>query len=477
MIFLQILHAGNSRFEKRGKFFQNFFKNKKHTRSYIKTLQMSSGWNTLDCSILPAMEFYVSPEAFIELSPFMDINSLSEWEHWDGWLKHTYEENFFGSYSRYIYTITNEGKLTEYSALIKEDAASPWENWDKNLFTYNANGNITNEIIYDWDDIDSTWVNSMKRSYTYNASGTLTEGIIYEWDTDWVEYEKATYHFNATAKIDEIKLFSIAVDDWVEYGRILIDYGANGKIAGFVYYDYEYESGDKTVFNYNTSNKITDYTSYLLDVADSTWLPDYHVTMSYDPNGDYGEVITQEMDTEKSTWIYLDKFIYTYDVNKNMSDETVFYWSDEALGWVSSTKTVYSYNTRNNPENFIGYEWNESTLQWDLVEYTATITYEYINSIIPSNFTGYLNPLMQVTNRNGNIQVHIDGRPGKSDAMKVYDLHGRLIYSMKPVWRNNKNVYTWDISDKNNKTTSPRVYLLAVKQDEKLLTQKVILSR
>ena len=98
MVLLQIIHAGNSRFEKRGKLLNYFIKNKKYTRSYIKAPHASTGWNTIDWGILWTLELYVEPEAYFELSPFLNINDISEWGHWDGWLKHTYEENFFGSY-------------------------------------------------------------------------------------------------------------------------------------------------------------------------------------------------------------------------------------------------------------------------------------------------------------------------------------------------------------------------------------------
>ncbi len=479
IVLIQIIYAGNYRFEKRGKFFNSLFKNKKHTRSYIKAPHASSGWNTYDWGILWTLELYVEPEAFIELSSFLTINDISEWGHWDGWLKHTYDENFFGSYSRYVYMITNEGKLTEYIAFMKEDDVSPWEYWDKYVFEYKANGKILTETNQGWNDLDSTWVDFFKRSYVYNTSGTLTEAIFYDVDSNnnWIESEKSMYSYNSTPAMNGISLLEKISNDWIEYGKGIINYGTNGKITELIYYEYEKEYGDKTTFMYNTSNKITGYTASLLNVGDSTWLPDYNVSMSYDPNGDYGEVITQVMDTVKSTWINSNNFFYSYDENKNMSEETVLSWSDEVVDWVNSTKTSYTYNTRNNPDKALNYEWNESTQQWDQVDYTETITYEYTNSIIPDNFTGYLNPLMQVTNRNRNLQVSLKGRFGKNDAMKVYDLHGRLICSMKPLWVNNKSVYTWDISDKNNKTASPQVYLLAVRNNEKLLTQKIVLSR
>lgn len=478
MVLIQIIQAGNYRFEKRGKFFNNFIKNKKHTRSYIKAPHASSGWNTIDWNILWTFEFYVEPEAFIELSPFLNINSISEWGHWDGWLKHTYNENFFGSYSRYIYIITNEGKLTEYTALLKGDDVSPWENWDKYVFEYDANGNITNETNQEWNDLDSMWADFFKRSYIYNTSGTLTEAVFYDKNSNnnWIESEKSVYQYNSTPSMNGISLQEKISNDWIEYVKIVINYGTNGKITELIYYEHEEEYGEKTAFNYNSSNKITDYTISLLNVADSTWLPDYNVSMSYDPNGDYGEVITQVMDTVKSTWINYNKFVYTYNANKNMNEEIVQEWSDLSADWANVIKNVHTYNSRNNPNTFVSNEWNESTLQWEQVDYTATITYEYTNSIIPDNFSGYLNPLMRLTNRNGNIKVTLNGRPGKSDVMKVYDLHGRLIYSMKPVWTDNKTVYSWDISDANGKTVSPKVYLLAVRQDEKLFTQKIILS-
>ena len=298
MVIFHILHAGNSRFEKRERFFNHFIKNKKHTRSYIKAPHVSTGWNTVDWGILWTLEFYVEPEAFIELSTLLNINDISEWEHWDGWLKHTYDDNFFGSYTRWVYTLTNEGILTEYIAYMKEDEVSPWENFDKWVFEYDANGTITNETNQEWSIFDSTWVNFLKRSYIYNTSGTLTEAIMYDVDSNnnWIESLKSVYQYSSTPAMNGISLQEKISNDWIEYGKGIINYGTNGKIIELILYDYDFEYGEKTEYTYNPSNKITSYTISLLDISDSTWVPDYNVSMSYDPNGDYGIVITQAAD-------------------------------------------------------------------------------------------------------------------------------------------------------------------------------------
>ncbi len=106
------------------------------------------------------------------------------WDDSLGWLKN----------QQYDYTYdTNQNVL---SATIKNGVNFKWQNFYKEIYTYDSANNKLSYVGQLWKEADSIWVNSEKYLYTYNSISRLTNALGQNWDTtsaSWVNYVNAQY--------------------------------------------------------------------------------------------------------------------------------------------------------------------------------------------------------------------------------------------------------------------------------------------
>lgn len=70
-------------------------------------------------------------------------------------------------------------------------ADGQWDNYSKNIYTYNLDGYINEKEYYLWNNTDSIWDYSTKNNYTYDNDGNEVELIIYNFtDPNWTYSRK-----------------------------------------------------------------------------------------------------------------------------------------------------------------------------------------------------------------------------------------------------------------------------------------------
>ncbi len=106
------------------------------------------------------------------------------WDDSLGWLKNQ------------RYTFNYDSHKNVLSAIIENGVDYKWQNFYKEVYTYDS---VSNKLSYTgrfWKEKDSVWLNSEKYAYTYNIHSYLVTALGQSWDTTkttWANYVNAQY--------------------------------------------------------------------------------------------------------------------------------------------------------------------------------------------------------------------------------------------------------------------------------------------
>lgn len=409
---------------------------------------------------------------------------------WDGWLKSIVTN---GDY-RFTCNHNSVGKLTEYFVendckvniaysdkgnvntmdwYTMEDTTSRWDDLEKMKFSYNANDQLT-EINSAWlDPATSDTLGEDKLSISYDAQGNLIEDIYSFFDdvsNNFIPDQKYVYNYNTNNQLIKVDFYY-----WDETSGTWVDEELSSTFSydqnGFLHISIDLGS-DSTVYTRDAGGKITEVLSFMWDDGLEIWEADYKETQTYNVNGHLSGWSYYEWDDGDSSWIPWDKWAVTYNANGNLGEVLMDAWDVDSNAFIKSDKHVCTYNTDNNPEKYVCYTYDDITQDWEIDE-EYTITFEYVNILKP-NYFKYNGIGLSYTAGNKIFSAVVDGWPLKNDRLQIYDLQGRMITKLKPELSGGNTVYNWDYTGKTGACLANKVFLIAIRKGDMLVTQRII---
>lgn len=432
------------------------------------------------------------PVAKVHPNFAMFRSSFDGWlfKPWDGWSKSivvngdyrfTCNHDSIGRLTEYFVengckvniTYNTKGNVNTMDWYSIDDTTSRWDYLEKMKFSYNANDQWT-EVHTAWlDPATSDTLGEEKLSILYDAQGNLIEDIysyLDETTGNYVPEIKLVYKYNANNQLIEVSAYEwdetsgtwVYCELWSTYS-----YDQNGNL----HISNDFES-DSTVYTYDANGNITEIVSFMGGNALITWEPDYKETNTYNANGNLSGWSYYEWDIQNSSWVPFYKWIVRYNANGNLNEILMDAWDVDSNSLIKSDKHVCTYDTDNNPEKYVCYTYDDITQDWEIDE-EYTISFEYVNILKP-NYFKYNGIGLSYTAGNKIFSAVIDGRPLKGDKLQIYDLQGRRITELKPKLSGGNTVYNWDYTGRTGACLANKVYLIAIRKGDMVVTQRII---
>ena len=171
--------------------------------------------------------------------------------------KTEYKEGTTDSTSKSFFKYNSQGNVTEYLYQIR--SAGQWSNSQKMLYSYDINGDESGFERYSYDDVSNQWIleEGERATYVYQpGSNLILEEVeqTYE-DNVWSNKEKSVYTYNSANKISSLTRSLWENEAWVATGKYL-DIVWNSEISEepIGYITQKYANGEwQNVQRYSTS--------------------------------------------------------------------------------------------------------------------------------------------------------------------------------------------------------------------------------
>lgn len=193
------------------------------------------------------------------------------------------------SWGRGIYTYDNINNTIDRTFQRLNDS-SEWENYNRNLVTFNDKNQQTQLIYYSWNRYQEKWTNDRKYDYIHDDDDNLLEYTSYDWEQDqWVGNIKFVDVFNS--------------------------------------------NGDETL-----------QTNYTWNIASQIWLKTSKYEHYYNTQGlRYLNIgYTTDLETGNLKLLYKDSISFN-----NLDLETAryfYYWNDSLLNWDNFDRDIFTYD-------------------------------------------------------------------------------------------------------------------------------------
>jgi len=437
-------------------------------------------------------ELNIYPDAKVHPDYAIFRSSFDGWQFkpWDGWLQSIVTN---GEY-RFTCNHDSAGRLTEYFV----------ENGCKVTITYNAKGNINTMDWYSIDDATSRWDYLEKMKFSYNANDQWTE-VHTAWldpaTGDTLGQEKLSVSYDAQGNYiaDIYSYLDETTGNYIPEVKLGYEYNANNQLIEVSAYEWDETSGtwvfcelwstysydqngnlhisndfesDSTVYTYDANGNITEIVSFMWGEALIIWEPDYKETNTYNANGNLSSWSYYEWDIQNSAWVPFDKWTVSYHANGNLNEILMDVWDVDSNAFIKSDKEVCAYDAKDNPAKYVWYTYDDLSQDWEIDE-EYSISFEYVNILKP-NYFKQNGVGISYTTVNRIFSAVIDGRPLKNDKLQIYDLQGRIITELKPELSGDKTIYNWDYTGKTDERLANKVFLIAIRKGDVVVTQRII---
>ena len=335
--------------------------------------------------------------------------------------------------------------------LVVNSITKIYDNYQKDINTYDANNNLVQFIYQIWNVTTSTWQNNYTEVYSYDANNNKLSILNQNWNT--------------------------TSNTWDNYYRV--------------------------TFTYNTSNKLT--TQLNENWTTGSWVNFYFQTNTYDINNNLSNNVTQQWNTTTNSWDNLNQSYYQYNASNldtlninqnwngsswknseryfkryNSGSNTLFEriwqpWDTINNVFINKSKATYTYNIFNQITSILQVSWNPSGF-WEPYSWNYDGLYKYYYE---PNQTGIENANISSGNirvfpnpTTNNLNITLNAQDLSNSFITIFNSQGIL---MKQWAIGNQSNYNTTIS---TESLSPGNYYILVKDENgKQLTQSFIVSK
>ncbi len=302
----------------------------------------------------------------------------------------------FDNFSKDLYTYDDSGNNTQ-NVSYWTDATGAWLYRSKGTYTYDTAGNEILSISHSWDTINQQWIEHRKHEITYDANGNETLRVRYIWDENteawrgWKRYERA-YDADDNETLILTYIWDNTTNNWIEHIKNE-DVYTGGYLTENVIYNWDEDAGQwigyrKKEYAYDAEGNLIADIKYDWSTDTQAWINDYKTETLY-TNGSITS--TMYYDWIAGEWINKSISEYAYNPEKQLVELTEYWlgdlvrkqeydydnagnqtltashseWNATTQQWGNGTKTEYTYDDNNNLTSRIGFDWDAGTQAWN----------------------------------------------------------------------------------------------------------------
>lgn len=317
-----------------------------------------------------------------------------------------------------------------------------WQENDKvEYFINNTTNLIDSTVFYSYNELTEDWEMDGKEIFTYKEDDLLTYAN-YTWTNgsqSWHENFNERYVYNSAGLLDSL------IEDYGSQYISIYSYSEDYKSDTCLEYKKSFNPDDvrlmyKFINTKDSNDRDSAWTFYMYDADLDSFFADDQIVYTYTNEGNIKEYINVE---------YVDSV-----------DQFIPTWKEE-----------YIYDDQNKPIGFKNFICEDG--QWIDKEDVFTVSFKGSTPISFSNFKNFPDiQNIKVVQNSTKYSLVFNTKNKNLKNMKLFDMKGRLIKSLKPTYDGNKVSYNLN----KEFVSKGRIYLLMLNVDGKNYTRSLLLK-
>ena len=360
--------------------------------------------------------------------------------------------------------------------VMQNHTGGQWQNYQKQVYHYNAQGDKDSVIHEKWNPFNNIWVKDKRVTYTYDAQARLTEYLEETWDnlTAYGYYRRIQYAYNgANLRRKTESFWNTGTSNWIGFEEHRYLYDGNGKQVSDSFEVWDNVNAvwlheQTTQHTYDAQGKPATMTEKDWDPVGAVLVSDFRHKYAYTAQNlpEYDSVFV--WDNGLSAYVKSSLYINTYDVAGNMIINEEQYIQNDTFR--NFRRKAWTYNSYDQPLTYNAYLWNATSMIYEPLQGNDTRILYYYQEYDPTGIAGithvaegvklYPNPAARM--------VYIEtGQPAE---IHIYSMNGVLVKQ----WHTGAQQYmaavpVYDIA--------PGQYLVSIRTGNKQMTKQLLIAR
>jgi hypothetical protein len=351
------------------------------------------------------------------------------------------------------------------------DTNGNWDNFFKDIYTYDVNNYQTSVIQLGW--YGSSWDSVNKEVETYNAAGKHTLASVKQWNGSvFVNSMQDIYQYDANNN-DTVDINQSGNGaSWVNSSKNIYTYNGNNQRLTSLYETWSsssWHNNQYDTYTYNNGNKMTSDITQTWDAVNHVWTNEYKTSIYYNAtNIDTLDVYQQ---WQASSWVAYARIMHTIDGSGNDLADRVQVRDTSTHTWINNAQYSYTYDANNNQLSELDeYKWNGT--QWvNTAKSDSTHYYYSIPSSINNISTSHNDISIYPNPNNGHFTLKAIFSDRDNYTIQVTNLLGQVIYTEN--LKDYSGIYTKNI----DLSMYPKgMYFIGLKTQNNKAIRKVLIN-
>lgn len=421
-----------------------------------------------------------NPRSLIRMPTVQLYDSIYGWT-WDATLSEWLTD------FRFI-DITYDNRHNMTSATGQVWNGSTWDNFEQQIYEYDAADNQIAEIYKQW--YGNAWWNSLWITRDYDIHNHVTSETFLDGSGNgWVNYLQRIFNYDNQGNLLSDIFKNWSIDHWQNVFQDMYVYDADNRLTSETT---QYWIGDIWKNRYYNTLNYDDNDSLILEVH-QVWNTDVweNATQSmYVYDIDLHQTILTEQEWTGSRWDERYRYINTFNEGNKLSSLLTLFWNQEA--WENNAQIVNDYDDNYNLVRETYYDWSGEEWIRNLQNSTVYDEHHFVSSLIQKAFLEdgmtisegdsivafyhtitaleesiAKDPLVSVFPNPGYGSFIIQGE--QIQAVNIFTAIGQKIYSIKP---DEGSTYVDLIMDK----PIAGMYMMQISDNGRWVTKQVIIQ-
>jgi len=215
----------------------------------------------------------------------------------------------------------------------------------KEVMLYDGAGNISSRKLFEW--FENEWSLFEKREYTYDQSGNCTSMIFHELNSTYdsvVPKWRSDYTYDKSGYQIEVVNSATVNDQWEQKSREvkIPDSGGNDSIWISFNWKGGWLESMKTVYQYNSSNRMIGYTNFSFSMSENQW--EERGKQSHRISDDRTRETVETLSRRDTGWVLDGKWENVYSSTGRLVTSTYYSLADAS----PYSRTDYEYDRDGN---------------------------------------------------------------------------------------------------------------------------------
>lgn len=326
----------------------------------------------------------------------------------------------------------DNGKVNEAVMRQYDSTNNRWQDWVRDLYTYDSKGRLAERFYQEWDTTWSIWLPRERETMIFNPQDLMSMYLLeYHDGSNWVGFEglKLEYEFDLNNRniLDMAIYLDPSDQSWDTTDRMHHIFTSNGTLSENIYQIYvdgTWENANREEIKLDAQERATDLLFFAWDLANSEWdsTERFRDFVWFNWNGSINSSQVEEFVLEfyiDTAFVIEHKYVASRPDNYGSLIEERFVWVNDV--WVSSSKSSTIFDEYSNQIDFI-YEMYEDTAYVTVQRNKRDITYDgtSIVEMIDSEYDAMTGNLDLRTRFTYSLLQAVGLNTKKTESLQVY---------------------------------------------------------